>query len=129
MKWSLQQLYRYFNEPLKFEGEVNYSEYAKNVGDILRMDDVHYSGTCKVSGNDRFIFDLNIKATLYLEDAWTLDEVEFKIDIDVTEIFSKDINEEEARYIEKNTVDLYDVIWENVLLEKPISISKSKEVN
>ena len=28
------------------------------------------------------------------------------------------------RYIEKNTIDLYDVIWENVILEKPISIKR-----
>ena len=36
----------------------------------------------------------------------------------------KDIDDEDARYIEKNTVDLYDIIWENVLLEKPIRITK-----
>lgn len=130
MKWSLQQLYRYINCPLTFEGKVKYDEYIKNVNDILRMDEVIYSGKCKVAGNDRFIFDLKISTILYLEDCWTLDEVEFPIDLEVKEIFCKDINDDDARYIEKNTIDLYDIIWENILLEKPISITKkSKEVN
>ena len=26
--------------------------------------------------------------------------------------------------IDKNTIDLYDVVWENIILEKPISITK-----
>lgn len=126
MKWSLQQLYRYMNEPLEFSGKVNYNDYIKNVYDIIRMDDVEYSGTCRFTGNDRFVFNLKIKTTMYLEDNWTLEEVEYPIDLEVKEVFSKDLNDDDARYIEKNTVDLYDIIWENVLLEKPICITKSK---
>ena len=124
MKWSMQQLYRYINEPLEFEGKVDYAEYVKNCGDIIRMDEVEYSGKCSVIGTDRFLFELSIKTTMYLEDCWTLEEVPFEVDLEVDEIFCKDIDDEDARYIEKNTVDLYDIIWENVLLEKPIRITK-----
>ncbi len=126
MKWSVQQLYRYINEPLVFDGTVNYNEYVKNINDIIRMDDVTCSGTCKASMDDCFIFNLKIHTVMYLEDAWTLEEVEFPIDLEVKEVFSKDKDDEDARFIEKNTIDLYDIIWENVLLEKPISITKSK---
>lgn len=125
MKWSMQQLYRYFKEPLVFSGKVNYDDYVKNVSDIIRMDDVEYSGTCLFTQNDTFVFNLNIKTTMYLEDSWTLDEVDYKIDLDVEEIFTKDSKNDDARYIEKNTIDLYDVLWENVLLEKPIYITKT----
>ena len=124
MKWSMQQLYRYINEPLEFEGKVDYTEFVKNCGDIIRMDEVEYSGKCSVIGTDRFLFELSIKTTMYLEDCWTLEEVPFEVDLEVDEIFCKDIDDEDARYIEKNTVDLYDIIWENVLLEKPIRITK-----
>ncbi len=129
MKWSIQQLYRSINSPLEFSGEVDYSEYAKGVSDIIRMDIVKYSGSCRSSGDDRYEFDINIKTTLYLEDARTLEEVPYEIDIDVYEIFTKDKKEiensdDDIYYIEKNTVDLYDVIWEEILLEKPIRITK-----
>lgn len=129
MKWSIQQLYRYMNTPLEFSGEDDYSDYAKSVNDIIRMDPVKYSGKCRATGNDRFEFTINIKTTLYLEDAWTLEEVPYEMDLDVKEIFSKDRNEcdnsnYDIHYIEKNTVDLYDIIWESILLEKPIRITK-----
>ena len=110
MKWSLQQLYRYINEPLIINEKVNYDEYVKNVSDIIRMDDVLVEGTCKFTGNDCFVFNLKIKTTMYLEDAWTLEEVEFPIDLDVKEVFSKDSDDEDSRFIDKNTVDLYDII-------------------
>lgn len=129
MKWSVQQLYRYINTPLIFDGTVNYNDYVKNINDIIKMDDVTYSGTCKASLDDCFVFDLKIHTIMYLEDSWTLEEVEFPIDLEVREVFSRDNDDEDARFIEKNTIDLYDIIWENILLEKPISITKSKEVN
>ena len=61
---------------------------------------------------------------MYLEDSRTLEEVEFPINIDVCEVFGKDPDNDEMRYIEKNTIDLYDIIWENILLEKPMRICK-----
>lgn len=124
MKWSLQQLYRYVNNPLTFSGEVDYSEYAKGVSDIIRMDIAKYSGTAYMVRDDYFKFNIHIETTLYLEDCRTLDEVPFEVNLDVVEFFTKDETDDNAYYIEKNTVDLYDVIWENILLEKPIRITK-----
>ena len=47
---------------------------------------------------------------------------------DIEEIFTKDprlvTDDNDYRYIERNTIDLYDVVWENIILEKPISIKK-----
>ncbi|MFA7507012.1 MAG: DUF177 domain-containing protein, partial [Bacilli bacterium] len=76
--------------------------------------------------NDRYYFDLNINTILILEDAVTLDSLEFPINLNVTEIFSiKEDYEEDVRIIETNTIDLTDVIWENILLEKPMRVTKS----
>lgn len=124
MKWSLGQLYRYKDAPLEFSGEIDYSDYLNQCGDILHMDIVMYQGTVQRIGEERYKFNLSIKTMMYLEDARTLDEVALPIDLNITEIFGKDINADEERYIEKNTIDLYDIIWENILLEKPIRITK-----
>ena len=56
MKWSLQQLSRYTKTPLEFEGKVDYSEYVK-YADILRMDEVSYSGTCLALSDEYLIAD------------------------------------------------------------------------
>lgn len=128
MKWSLQQLYKYQKEPLIFSDVARYDDYIKSFIDIIRMDDVVYSGKAICVNDDLYRFDLHIETTMYLEDARTLEEIAYPISLDVLEIFTKDerfiTDDNDYRYIDKNTIDLYDVVWENVILEKPISITK-----
>ena len=128
MKWSLQQLYKYQKEPLIFSDVARYDDYIKSFIDIIRMDDVVYSGKAICVNDDLYRFDLHIETTMYLEDARTLEEIAYPINLDVLEIFTKDerfiTDDNDYRYIDKNTIDLYDVVWENVILEKPISITK-----
>lgn len=128
MKWSLQQLYKYRNEPLEFSDVAKYDEYIKGFGDIIRLDDVVYSGQAVCVSDDLYRFYIHIETVMYLEDSRTLDEVSYPIILDVEEVFTKDSrfisDDNDYRYIEKNTIDLYDVVWENIILEKPISITK-----
>ena len=130
MKWSLQQLNKYSNEYLTFQTSYTFEEYSKSVNGLISIGEVKVDGRAKCIGLDKYKFDLHICASLELEDAWTLEPVPFEIDIEVTEIFDKDETDEDVRVIEKNTVDLYDVVWENILLEIPMRIVKEeKEVN
>ena len=128
MKWSLQQLFKYNQVPLEFNEEIDYHEYIKNISDILDISIVKVKGSARHLYDDRYSFDLNIKCRLVLEDAITLDPVDFNIDLDVTETFDKKVDfevDDDTRLIEKNTIDLHDVVWENILLEKPIKVTKN----
>jgi len=131
MKWSLQQLNRYSNEDLVFSTEFNFDDRISNVTSLISVSTVLVNGTCRCIGVDRYKFDLHIDATLELEDSWTLEPVPFKIDMDVTEVFDRLDTDDDVRIIEKNTVDLTDVVWENILLSIPMRIVKeeAKEVN
>ncbi|MDD2258531.1 MAG: YceD family protein [Bacilli bacterium] len=125
MKWSLQQLFKYNDKSFDFDFTIDLYERIKNIDDIIDISLVHVKGTGKKM-NDRYYFDLNINTILILEDAVTLDSLEFPINLNVTEIFSiKEDYEEDVRIIETNTIDLTDVIWENILLEKPMRVTKS----
>ena len=75
--------------------------------------------------DNRFEFHLSIKGELTLQDARTLEPIAYPISLNVVEVFDKVMDEDEdVRIIEKNTIDLYDVVWENILLEKPIRVVK-----
>ena len=128
LRWSIDQLFRYQHEKLEFNESLNYDEYIKNFSDIIRMDDVSCSGFGQAVSNDTFRFQLHISTTMYLEDCWTLEEVPYPVNVDIEEVFTKDMrlisDDNDYRYIERNTIDLYDVVWENVILEKPISIKR-----
>lgn len=131
MKWSLQQLNRYSNEDLVFSGEFNFDEFVGTVNGLLSINNANVEGKCRCINIDRYKFDLHITALLELEDSWTLEPVPFKVDLEVTEVFDRVDTDEDVRIIEKNTVDLKDVVWENILLSIPMRIVKDevKEVN
>ncbi len=123
MKWSLQQLYRFGKNPFKFSGEFNFTERIETIDDILDISVVKVEGFGQNINDDRYIFEMHIECTLILECARTLDPVEYPISLDVVEIYDT-VDDGEVNYIEKNTINLEDAVWENIYLEKPMRVFK-----
>ena len=73
--------------------------------------------------DDRYLFKLHIECVMTLECARTLEPVIFPISLDVEEVFDT-VDDGEVNFIEKNTIDIDNVIWENIYLEKPMRIFK-----
>ena len=127
LKWSLAQLYKLCNRnPMHFEDIINFQDRIENIDDILEMTDVKVTGTCTHIIDDRYQFEMNLQCVMTLECARTLEPVPYPIDMDVLEIFDTyQVDEDdETILIEKSTIDLTDVIWENVYLEKPMRVFK-----
>lgn len=123
MKWALSQLYKYNGKPFKFSAEYDFSELIAGIDDILELSKVKVEGVGQNMYDDRYKFDLHIQAKMVLEDAVTLDPVDFPIDLHVTEIFDVE-DDGEVNLITGTTLDLEPVIWEIVYLEKPMRITK-----
>lgn len=123
MKWSLQQLYRLGKQPFNFSGEYDFKDRIKDIDDILDISIVNVEGFGQNINEDRYMFQLHITCNLVLECARTLDPVDFPIDLEVTEIYDT-IDDGEVNFVEKNTIDLEDAVWENIYLEKPMRIFK-----
>ncbi len=130
MKWSLSQLFKYQKQPFTFEEDYDFHDRITSLDDVIDLSPVHVIGTGRNIINDRFIFNLHIEATFTLACARTLEPVIYPITLDVEEIFDT-IDDDDINIIEKNTIDLENVIWENVYLEKPMRIFKdgTEEVN
>jgi uncharacterized protein len=67
------------------------------------------------------VFYLDIKCTLVLPCAVSLDEVEYLIDLSVEEVFTEH-KSDDSNIIEGITIDLLPIIWSNILLEKPMRV-------
>lgn len=123
MKWSLEQLFKYLGKPFSFKGSYDFKDNIKVIDDILNISIFEVEGIGKCLYDDRYQFDLEIKGVLYLQDAWTLDEVQYPLNIKTIEIF--DVKEDDdVNLIEKNTIDLKNVVWENIILNKPMRVTK-----
>ncbi len=125
MKWSLQQLLNTLKKPYEFKEKYDFCEYINGIDDIIDISEFYVKGTAIHLLDNRFEFHLSIKGELTLQDARTLEPIAYPISLNVVEVFDKVMDEDEdVRIIEKNTIDLYDVVWENILLEKPIRVVK-----
>ena len=59
---------------------------------------------------------------LVLQCALTLDPVDYVMEYEYDQVFSV-LEEDDYFLIENNTVDMKNVIWTNILVEKPISVT------
>lgn len=126
MKWALSQLFKYNGRPFTFNGEYDFKDRIANIDDILDITITKVEGVGRNVIGDRYSFDLHIETTMTLEDAVTLDPVIFPIDLNVVEVFDV-VDDGEVNLIETNTIDLEQVVWENVYLEKPMRITNTSQ--
>lgn len=123
MKWSIQQLQKLTNSPFHFEEELDFSEYACKVEDIISINPAYLSGTITKISIDKFRVQYHIDVLIIVQCALTLDPVDYHYVKDFDEIFS--VNPTDDEYlIEKNTLDLGLAVWSNILFDKPLSVTR-----
>lgn len=121
MKWSIQQLQKLTNSPYKFEGKLDFSEDAKNVSDIIEINPAYVSGVITKIEQEKYRVQYHIDVLIIAQCALTLEPVDYHYVKDFDEIFSTNPSDDEY-LIEKNTLDLDNAVWSNILFDKPISI-------
>ena len=89
MKYSLQWIIKH-KGTFDFEEEITFPcEMFEKYAHINGLKDVIVSGTGNLDTRDKRLYvDLNIKGTMILPCALTLEDVDYPFDIDSTEVFS-----------------------------------------
>jgi uncharacterized protein len=121
MKWTLQALKKYETTDNTFEFTLDLSDYIEKGTDLLSISETKVEGSYAIEANTYYHFDLTINTTLTMACAITLEPVKVPLEIEVTETFSQDENDEYLT-IEGITIDLLPVIWSNIYLEKPLRV-------
>lgn len=95
---------------------------------ILDLKESRVTGTIYLSGVDQIMVDLIFKGIMILNDSVTLDEVEYPFNIKINDNLTS-IAEEFANSVDfkENTLDIFQLLWENIVLEVPISYTVSKD--
>lgn len=106
-------------------------ELYKNAN-IIDIKDIHIQGNINYDYENNLIIDLETKGTFLLQDAITLDPIEYPFSCTIEEKI-ENIEEYCGNFYEKskNTLDISEILWENIVLEIPISVTKanSEELN
>ena len=86
------------------------------------IDKVEVTGVISKIDEETFRFVYQFVANMELQCALTLRPVPYVIDLTCDEVYSK-VDSDDYFLIEKNTVDLDEMVWTNILLEKPINVT------
>ena len=114
-----------------------------NINELLTIDEELYKNTyikelkpIKVNGkifynvSDEIELDLDVEGIMVLEDSITLDPIDYPYSININEIINE-ANEDIKEYYQnsKNILDIMPILWQNIVLEVPISITKEKDAH
>ncbi len=96
---------------------------------IKALNNLHVLGYVKYNSSDNLEFNLNLTGNMILEDAVTLEDIDYPLNIKIEEEY--EINDEFMQLYMKNNKNILDIIpilWENIVLEVPIRLTTSDNV-
>jgi len=117
MKLDLNYLNRFSKINIE-ENVVFDEEYLKN-SEIRKLKNINVIGIVSIDYEDNLILNLNINGTMVLPCAVTLNDVDYNFDTEFEENLGKF---EEIYKKNKNTLEISDILWENIVLEIPIRV-------
>ena len=111
--------------PVSLDEDINFPESFYENTLIKRLEGIHVKGIIKYNLSDEVELDLQVTGNMILNDAITLEEVAYPLDIHISGLLA-DYLEENGNYLEKNQniLDKLEFLWENIVLEVPISFTK-----
>ncbi len=108
--------------PITLDNDIIIPEdYYKNT-DIKRLDNMHVKGIIKYDLSDEVVIDLVLTGNMIIKDSITLEEISNDLNINIATNL-EEITSESTYFYEKdkNILDIIEFLWENIVLEVPIS--------
>ena len=95
-----------------------------NHKDIIALKEARANGFIYRDYEDQITLDLEVEGVMVIEDAVTLDPVDYSFSFSIEEKFdSEALKEEEYFEKEQNILDIIPILWQNIVLEVPIAYS------
>ena len=116
--------------PINIDEKVKIPEEFYKSTSIKSLSDVYVNGVIKYNLSDEIEIILDVNGEMTLSDAITNEPIKYPFSIKIDEILTEnDANNE--KYFEKsqNILDIIEFLWENIVLEVPIRITKSTGVS
>ena len=94
--------------------------YFKN-SDVRKLKDLHAEGLIQFNYDNDIIINLNLKGVMVLPCAISLEDVLYQFETNFEENLGKF---DEIVKKNKNSLEISDILWENIVLEIPLRVVK-----
>jgi len=127
MKIDLKKLYN--NSKIDIDEDFIVDRNIYQNKDILDLQNMHVKGIIFYNTLDNLEFNLTITGELTLKDSVTLEHILYPVNIEINEEYSLE-DKYFAEYYEKeqNILDIMTILWENIVLEVPIRLTKTENM-
>ena len=98
------------------------NEYLEHSG-IRRINNIHFKGNIKKLVDDTYSLEGVLSGTMILADDITLEDYEYNFTSEIEE------NIEETSINLQKTLDITDILWQNILIEVPSKVVNDKNKN
>ncbi len=124
MKFSVQQLQKINASPQKVHEQIDYRDFLDGLSssDIIDIALVDVDISISKLDMNTFQFDYVIHADLGLACALTLERVPYVMDLNVSETYSTEADDDDIYPIEGNTIDTKEIVWSQILMNIPIRV-------
>ena len=99
-------------------------EYIKNTP-IQKLENIKVNGRAYYSITSEIVFECKVEGSMVLLDAMDLEPFDYPFSFEISEILSESDDEKDKN--ELKTLDIMDILWQNIVLEVPISVRKNPE--
>ena len=111
--------------PISIDEDIIFPDIFLENTDIVRLEDIHAEGDIFYNLSDEIEARIHLTGKMILKDAITLEEIPKNLDIEIDEILEKTAKYHEN---EQNTLDKLEFLWENIVLEVPISLTNNSGI-
>ena len=114
-------------EEIDLNIDINYDTDKLSNTSIRELKDVKFIGEITKLCNDDFRISGKLNGIMVLPDDITLEDVDYKFNIDILEDFNEfKENESNNLKIINNRLDISEFLWQNILVEIPLKVVNEK---
>lgn len=118
MKIDLASLNSEVTTEVEIDTVVSFDKEYLERSVIKRLDDVKIVGTISKDSNNDNILNVSVTGEMLLEDSVSLEDVNYPFSFQIEERFEEN---------NENTIDIMDILWQNIILEIPLKFTNVED--
>lgn len=114
-------------EFIEIDDNLNTENIDLNNTDILELKNIKVKGSITKDSMDDYYLDVDLSGTMVLPCSITLKPVDYQFYTQISGNIAEMLTEiNEINKKTENTIDIFPIIWENILMEIPIKVTSSE---
>ena len=111
---NLDEIFTNMKDEIILDEDVIFDKETYHLPEIKELKSVHLNGKIELDENEEVILTGNLSGTMTILDSISLEEVDYNFSEELVE------NLEEIIENDKNSIDIIDILWQNIVLEVPL---------